>query len=286
MSAARKKNSRCAIKSGNGDAFIVILDDEKDEGLCFTLHELISKDYLGINKGTLSKSPYYWSIVSSDRGMLSGERVFRFDEDIKSVIAYSHKTFIITLYNADKQRLAWQKVPYSNFGTGLKLSYPDGIRPGGYLYRIGETFGKDDPNAVISDYSEDLDNQSYDEIVLDIESSDAGNSEDDADADSCYEQPETDNDDKGFCNYSDVRLDNAVLDGDDKRNSAANENTDEAKVEVLQNVYSGVLDDAVSHNGGYVKDSFLSLKLVLRLFIVFIIAFILFVAFLMFGKLF
>ncbi len=135
MSAAGKGKARCQLKNSNGEEFTAVFNGVPGKGLTFVLQELRSKDYLGNKEGVLSKSPYHWRITPDENGNLCGEWILRFDEDVKSVIAYSHQTFVITLYDAYKKELAKQRVAYSNFGTGLKKTFPDGSKPGAYLQR-------------------------------------------------------------------------------------------------------------------------------------------------------
>lgn len=276
MSTAGNKKNKCVIKS-NGEKFRLIFDGVNGNGLCFTLQELKSKDYLGIIAGSFSKSPYFWSISSAYRGILNGEWEFCFDDDIKSVVAYSHKTFFITLYDADRNILAMQKVSHSNFETGLNLSNPDGTRPGGYLDKFDRTSGDDNSDT---DYRKDVGKLSDDVLC-----SDSVKSVVEIDGDGSYEHIEQDNDEVIIPqNEQEVHTNNTLLDGNKNQNSS--ETVKEVKSIGDENVYTGVIDDAISHNGGYVKESLFSLKLVLRIFIIFIIIFVVLVVFLMFGKVF
>lgn len=268
MSSTGNKKNKCKIKSSNGEIFPVLFDGVKGSGLCFTLQELTSKDYLGSSAGTFSKTPYYWSIVSSDGGMLNGEWEFRFDNDIKSVIAYSHKTFVISLFDADKKCLAVQRVSSSNFGTGLNKSYPDGTRAGGYLERHGcglEEDGSVAENSEIAGYPED-DYRSYDEIVVSKIVPDT--SESDAEVeDGPEENKKKKIEEDCYQGQKDVTNSN-LSEINFNENSVTNLKEEKATDDGMRNIYSGVLEDAISHNGGYVKDSGWSLKTELRVIMI------------------
>ena len=281
MSAAGNSKARCQLKSSTGEEFTAIFNGIPGKGLSFVLQELRSRDYLGNNKdGALSKSPYYWRITPDGNGKLSGEWILRFDEDVKSVIAYSHRTFAITLYDAAKKELARQRVASSNFGTGLKLSFPDGSKPGAYLQRTGSSVAEDD--GIIPDAEKSADNldgmapdvqeigpepevASVAEVPeTDDEETSQGTDETDKETDLPKEDIiEISPDDEVIIN-----LDDKILEKDIFKNEKAEPNS---KVLDDNFKYSGTNDDAITHSGGYVKESGISLKMVLLFFKMFIV---------------
>ncbi len=276
MSAAGKGKARCQLKNSNGEEFTAVFNGVPGKGLTFVLQELRSKDYLGNKEGVLSKSPYHWRINPDENGNLSGEWILRFDEDIKSVIAYYHLTFAITLYDADKKELAKQRVAYSNFGTGLRKTFPDGSKPGAYLQRTDMSVTDDDArhpeqkeDTKSSEETKNLDDAAGEQVeVIDI-----------APAPEMYV-------DSVFTEANDEEI--AVLEGEqaeiqdpdfgqkeDQENYQKNENEQEKEAHRNESSNdfkcSGGADEFIPQGGGYVKESGISLKMILLLFKIFIV---------------
>ena len=254
MSAAGKGKVRCQLKNSNGEEFTAVLNGVPGKGLTFVLQELRSKDYLGNKEGVFSKSPYYWRINPDENGNLSGEWILRFDEDVKSVIAYSHQTFVITLYDADKKELAKQRVAYSNFGTGLKKTFPDGSKPGAYLQRmegseekIKNKFFVDDQD-VVSDI-EEKNNIEYDDLlkneIIDFDDIDRKENASEKDNDVFIEQlQDVDNKQKDhLVNDNSIRI---------------HEHEEKLESELVKSI-----DDSLANNDGYIEEQGITLMLIL-----------------------
>lgn len=254
MSAAGKGKVRCQLKNSKGEEFTAVLNGVPGKGLTFVLQELRSKDYLGNKEGVLSKSPYHWRINPDENGNLSGEWILRFDEDVKSVIAYSHLTFGITLYDADKKELAKQRVAYSNFGTGLKKTFPDGSKPGAYLQRIdgneekikNEVFVDD--QDVVSDI-EEKNNIEYDDLlkneIIDFDDIDRKENSSEKDNDVFIEKiQDADNKQKDhLVKDSSIRI---------------HEHEEKIESELVKSI-----DDSLANNDGFIEEYGITLMLIL-----------------------
>lgn len=254
MSAAEKGKARCQLTNSNGEEFTAVFNGVPGKGLTFVLQELRSKDYLGNKEGVLSKSPYHWHINPDENGNLSGEWILRFDEDVKSVIAYSHQTFVITLYDADKKELAKQRVAYSNFGTGLKKTFPAGSKPGAYLQRIDGNEEKIknkvfvDDLGVVSDIEEKNNTEYHDLLknkLIDFDDIDRKENASEKDNDFIIEKlQDADNKQKDhLVNDNLIRI---------------HEHEEQLESELVKSI-----DDSLANNDGYIEESGITLMLIL-----------------------